>query len=216
MASKKTYWRSFEELENPELTKQLARDEFGEDLPVEDFLANKQAMEGVHTSRRDFLKLLGFSTAAVTLAACEAPVVKSIPYVVKPDDVTPGVPTYYASTYYDGLDYSNILIKTREGRPIRIKPNKGAKYFGTTNTRVQASLLSLYDSEKLRGPLQGHDKNFGTISWTDLDQKVISKLNAVGDKKVVLLTSSIASPSTRKLIDEFKAKYPTTQHIVYD
>ena len=44
-------------------------------------------MNGSSTSRRDFLKLLGFSTAAVTLAACEAPVIKTIPYVVKPHDI---------------------------------------------------------------------------------------------------------------------------------
>ena len=216
MASKKTYWRSFEELENPELTKQLGGDEFGEDLPVEEFLGNKQAMEGVHTSRRDFLKLLGFSTAAVTLAACEAPVVKSIPYVVKPDDVTPGVPTYYASTIFDGLDYSNVLVKTREGRPIRIVPNKSAKYYGSTNTRVQASLLSLYDSEKIKGPLSGKDKKFGTISWAELDRQVISKLESAGDKKIVVLTSSLPSPTTKKLIQDFKTKYQTAEHVVYD
>src|SRR5690625_8048091 len=82
MASKKTYWRSIEELNNPDLTKQLASKEFPEELPVEDLLGNSKAMEGTSTSRRDFLKLLGFSTAAVTLAACEQPIIKSIPYEI--------------------------------------------------------------------------------------------------------------------------------------
>src|SRR5690606_11572883 len=120
MASKKKYWRSIEELDNQSLTEQLASNEFAEDIPVEEFLGNDKAMEGTQTSRRDLLKLLGFSTAAVTLAACEAPVIKSIPYVVKPESVTPGVPTWYASTIFDGYDYANVLVKTREGRPIRI------------------------------------------------------------------------------------------------
>lgn len=216
MASKKRYWRSFEELSNPNLSQELTTKEFVDEIPVEDLLGNEKVMTQVKTSRRDFLKLLGFSTAAVTLAACEQPVIKSIPYVVKPDDVTPGVPTFYASSMYDGYDYANVLIKTREGRPIKIEPNRSAKYFGSTNTRVQASLLSLYDSEKVLGPLVREDKNFGTISWADLDNRVKEKLDAVGNKKIVILTSSLPSPTTHKLIAEFKEKYPTTEHVVYD
>lgn len=216
MASKKTYWRSVEELNNKDLTEELASNEFAEEIPVEDFLGNSKAMEGTQTSRRDFLKLLGFSTAAVTLAACEAPVVKSIPYVVKPDDITPGVPTWYASTVFDGYDYANVLVKTREGRPIRINANKTAKYFGTTNARVQASVLSLYDSDKVRGPLSKGEKELAPTSWEKLDQQILAKLKAVGGKKVIILTSSLPSPSTKKVIENFKASYPTAEHIVYD
>lgn len=216
MASKKKYWRSVEELDNQSLTEQLASNEFAEDVPVEEFLGNDKAMDGTQTSRRDFLKLLGFSTAAVTLAACEAPVVKSIPYVVKPDSITPGVPTWYASTIFDGYDYANVLVKTREGRPIRINTNKSAKYFTSTNARVQAMVLSLYDSEKVRGPLLKSSKAFKPNSWAKLDEEVMSKLKAVGGKKVVILTSSLPSPTTKKVIADFKAKYPTVEHVVYD
>src|SRR5690606_13531320 len=216
MASKKTYWRSVEELNNPNLTEQLASNEFADEVPVEDFLGNKEAMEGTQTSRRDFLKLLGFSTAAVTLAACAAPVIKSIPYVVKPDSITPGVPTWYASTIFDGYDYANVLVKTREGRPIRITTNKSAKYFATTNARVQASVLSLYDSDKVRGPLMKSGNSFKPVSWKNLDEEVLAKLQAVGGRKVVILTSSLPSPTTKKLIADFKAKYPTVEHVVYD
>lgn len=216
MSSKKIYWRSIEELNNPELTNQLASKEFAEELPVEDLLGNKQAMEGTQTSRRDFLKLLGFSTAAVTLAACEQPIVKSIPYVVKPESIIPGVPTWYASTYFDGYDYASVLIKTREGRPIKINANRAAKYFGTTNARVQAGILSLYDSDKVRGPLVKGGDGFQALPWNELDQQVLSKLKSVGGKKVVILTSSLPSPTTKKLIQDFKAKYPTTEHVVYD
>ena len=75
------------------------RKEFPGEIPMEDFLGDAQALENGSTSRRDFLKYLGFSTAAATLAACEAPVVESIPYVVKPDELIPGVPSYYASSF---------------------------------------------------------------------------------------------------------------------
>ncbi|MGU9937132.1 TAT-variant-translocated molybdopterin oxidoreductase [Empedobacter brevis] len=216
MASKKNYWKSFEELTDNTLNEKLTANEFAEEIPVDNFLGNDNAMENSQTSRRDFLKILGFSTAAVTLAACEAPIVKSVPYVVKPENIMPGVPTYYASTVFDGYDYANVLVRTREGRPIRIDANKGAQYYGSTNARVQASVLSLYDSDKIKAPLTNGGNNFKATSWKEIDARVSKALASVGGKKVVILTPSLPSPTTKKLIAEFATKYPTTQHVVYD
>ena len=216
MASKKNYWKSFEELTDNTLNEKLTTNEFAEEIPVDNFLGNDNAMENSQTSRRDFLKILGFSTAAVTLAACEAPIVKSVPYVVKPENIMPGVPTYYASTVFDGYDYANVLVRTREGRPIRIDANKGAQYYGSTNARVQASVLSLYDSDKIKAPLTNGGNNFKATSWKEIDARVSKALASVGVKKVVILTPSLPSPTTKKLIAEFATKYPTTQHVVYD
>ena len=216
MASKKNYWKSFEELTDNTLNDKLTTNEFAEEIPVDNFLGNDNAMENSQTSRRDFLKILGFSTAAVTLAACEAPIVKSVPYVVKPENIMPGVPTYYASTVFDGYDYANVLVRTREGRPIRIDANKGAKYFGSTNARVQASVLSLYDSDKIKSPLTNDGGKFKATTWKELDARVTKALASAGGKKVVILTPSLPSPTTKKLIAEFATKYPTTQHVVFD
>ena len=83
MASKdKIKFRSLEELQDPSLSEKLAANEFAEEIPVDEFLGDETAMFSTKTSRRDFLKFLGFGTAAVTLAACEAPIIKSVPYVV--------------------------------------------------------------------------------------------------------------------------------------
>jgi molybdopterin-containing oxidoreductase family iron-sulfur binding subunit len=77
-------------------------------------------------SRRDFLKTFRILYSSSNFAACEAPVIKTIPYVVKPHDIIPGSPNYYASTYFDGFDFASVLVKTREGRPIKIEPNPAA------------------------------------------------------------------------------------------
>ena len=69
-------------------------------------------LEDSSTSRRDFLKYVGFITAAATLAACEGPVIKSVPYVVQPEQIRPGVANYYATAIGDGFDFGAILIKT--------------------------------------------------------------------------------------------------------
>ncbi len=211
MASNKIQFRSIHELKDPTLNGKLAAKEFQNEIPVEDFLddSNKEG-----TSRRDFLKLLGFSTAAVTLAACEAPVIKTIPYVVKPHDIIPGVPNYYASTYFDGFDFASVLVKTREGRPIKIEPNPVAGDLGKTNARAQASVLSLYDNDKVKQPkLDGKDETFDKVD--DFVIKGLEEAKASG-KRIVLLSQSYASPTFKKLFAEFKAKYPSAELITYD
>ena len=170
MKTTKKYWKGLAQLNDDPIVEKLAQNEFAEELPVDQFLGDKENLSATNSSRRDFLKFLGFSTAAATLAACETPVVKSIPYLVKPDEIIPGVANYYASTYYDGRDYASILVKTREGRPIKIENN------GTcSNSRVQASVLSLYDSARLKGPL----KNNSETEWGIIDQEIKQRLSEI-------------------------------------
>ena len=114
MTKQKKYWKGLAELANDPFVDKLKENEFIEEIPVDDFLGDDKNLSETSTSRRDFLKFLGFSTAAATLAACETPIIKSIPYVVKPEEITPGVANWYASTFYDGNDFANILVKTRE------------------------------------------------------------------------------------------------------
>jgi len=215
MASSKKYWKSVEELnENSSIVETLKQNEFVEAIPTEDFLGDKETLESSSTTRRDFLKYVGFTTAAASLAACEGPVVKSIPYVVQPDEIVPGVANYYATTIADGFDFASILVKTREGRPIKIENNKLAKVKGSGNARVHASVLSLYDSYRLKTPLA----NGEATSWDDFDAEILQKLTqlqATG-KPVVLMTQTFASPSTSKLIKAFTEKYTNVRHVVYD
>ncbi len=213
MASNKKYWKSVEELKDSSIVETLSKNEFVEEIPTDDFLGDKETLEKTSTSRRDFLKYVGFTTAAASLAACEGPVRKSIPYVVKPNDIIAGVADWYATSMADGYDFANVLVKTREGRPIQIMPNKDAN--GTTTARVQAAILSLYD-EKLR--LKEPTKDNEEISWGAADAEIGSKLNSLkeANKSVVLLTGTMASPSTDKIVQEFLVTYPNAKHVIYD
>jgi MoCo/4Fe-4S cofactor protein with predicted Tat translocation signal len=215
MASNKKYWQSVEELnENSSIVETLRNNEFVEEIPTEEFLGDKEALSSSSTTRRDFLKFVGFSTAAASLAACEGPVTKSIPYVVQPEEIIPGVADYYATTMADGFDFANILIKTREGRPIKVEANKlaGAKF--SANGRVHASVLSLYDSLRLKQPLV----DAKPATWAGVDARVSKGLAeaAASGGQVVVLTGTTASPSTDRIIAEFGAKYTNFKHVVYD
>lgn len=213
MASNKKYWRGVEELnEDSSVIKALQQNEFTEEIPTDEFLGDKGGLEGSSTSRRDFLKFVGFSTAAASLAACEGTVIKSIPYVIKPEEITPGVANYYATAIADGYDFANVLVKTREGRPIKIERNSLAKSNSSVNARMQASVLSLYDTNRVMGPMIEGE----SATWSDLDEAVVAKLNELEGQDVVLLTQTFASPSTSKLIKDFSEKYPHVRHVVYD
>ncbi len=214
MSSNKKYWKSVEELDgNSSIVEALKNNEFVEEIPTDEFLGNSDSLSS-STTRRDFLKYVGFSTAAATLAACEGPVHKSIPYVLQPEQIIPGVADYYATTVFDGFDFANLLVKTREGRPIKIDNNAiaGAKF--SANARVHASILSLYDSMRLKEPkIAG-----ANASWSDVNAKIASSIVEAKAKggQVVVLTNTLASPSTEKLIGEFIAKNPNAKHVVYD
>jgi molybdopterin-containing oxidoreductase family iron-sulfur binding subunit len=215
MSSNKKYWKSVEELnENSSIVEALRQNEFVNEIPTDKFLGDKDTLESTSTTRRDFLKYVGFSTAAASLAACEGPVKKSIPYVVQPTEIIPGVANYYATTIADGFDFASVLVKTREGRPIKIENNTMAPANGNANARVNASVLGLYDSQRVQGPKKGDD----AISWEEFDKETIEKLTNLKEtgKEIVLLTQTFASPSTSKLISEFKEKYGNVRHVVYD
>ncbi len=205
MSNKKIYWKGLEELKNePEFVRHADK-EFV-DLGVE---------QDPGHSRRDFLRMMGFGVSAVALAACETPIRKAIPYVQKPVDVDPGIPNYYASTYLNGGDYCSIVVKTREGRPIKVEGNAlSSATRGGTSAQVEASVLSLYDNSRLRGPRIKDQKP----TWADVDKNVIPRLAEIAGKggQIRIVSNTILSPTTKQSIEKFKAKYPTTQHVQYD
>ncbi len=214
MSNKKVYWKGFEELEEtPSFVKQRDN-EFAQDVPLNEFLADEESVS-VTTNRRDFLKFLGFSLTAATLAACETPIQKAIPYVIKPENITPGEANYFASTYYDGSDFAGIMIRSREGRPIKIDGNVSNPITkGCANARIQASVLNLYDTKRSKTALKAGQP----ISWEQADSEIVQKLEQIAAKggRTVLLSNTIISPSTQSVIAEFKTKYANVEHIQYD
>lgn len=210
----KKYWKSIEEKDKNFISDKVENKNLTNNTIIE------EALDGIkldlNTSRRDFLKISGFSLAAATIAAsCEAPINKSIPFLIKPEEVISGIANYYASSFIDGSDYCSILVKTREGRPIKIEGNELSSISkGGTSAKVQASVLSLYDTERLKGPFH---KNTPT-TWSFVDQKITPLLNSINANKgkIVILSSAIISPSTKSIYKDFVKSYSNTQIVYYD
>ncbi len=207
-------WIGKQDLTNdPEFIEQ-SQSEFAETSLMED-LGSKEVAENIGGNRRDFLKFLGFGLGAATVAAgCDIPVKRAIPYVIKPEEIVPGIATYYASSFVKGGDYCPILVKTREGRPIKIEGNTMSSITeGGTSARAQASVLSLYDVSRFTMPKMKSGISFEEASWDDVDTSVVSALSRA--KGVRVVTNTMLSPTAKKAMQEFSEKY-NAEIVTYD
>ncbi len=209
----KKYWQNFGEFNIPEGTQKNDEDEFNSALPFEE-LQGKGLLDE-KTPRRDFLKYLGFSTAAAMAAAsCEMPVRKAIPYLTRPSDLLPGEANFYATTYISGGDAVPVVAKVRDGRPIKLEGNELSPFTrGGTSARVQASVLDLYDTARLRYPFANGRE---VTTFEALDKMIGDALNGLAGAPVVLLTGTVTSPTSRQIIADFLAKFPGSRHVQYD
>lgn len=170
-------------------------------------------------ARREFLTLMGSSIAMATLSCARRPVRKIIPYVVRPEEVIPGVPTWYASTCQACSKGCGILAKNREGRPIKLEGNPDHPINqGRLCVKGQGSLLSLYDPDRLQAPVGLQDGKTIEVDWPGADSRIQVLLRQAMEKKskVRVLTGAIYSPSTQRLIEEFLGAFSDGQHIQYE
>jgi molybdopterin-containing oxidoreductase family iron-sulfur binding subunit len=211
----KQYWQGFGQVNDPENFQKNVTDEFREELPFEDL--DDKGLLDAKAPRRDFLKYLGFSTAAATLAAsCKTPVRKAIPYANRPENIIPGEAKFYATTYVQEGDVIPVLAKVRDGRPIKIEGNTLSSYTkGGTSARAQASVLDLYDMYRITHPKRKVGDKYEETTYEFIDKTIGEGLAAAGGP-VVLLTSTVVSPSTKQIIAEFLAKYPNSRHVQTD
>lgn len=206
------YWRSFEALYNDPAVIEAKGHEFKEGV-TDDFSTSGMS----NLSRRKFLALLGAS-AALAGTACTDYRDKGeiVPYNVKPEEITVGKPNYYASTCTACANACGILIKTREGRPIKVDGNPDHPVNqGKICAKGQANILNLYDPERLKTPLIGRNSAFNEVSWKDADTEIIKALNSVNGKEIAIVTNPITSPTSLRVLEDFKVKYPTTKIYSY-
>ena len=207
----KQYWLSLEDYKNSPAVQESVEREFLSFLPTQ---------EETSSSRREFLQIMGAGLALASTSCMRRPAEKLVPYVNRPVDVIPGSANYYASSYYDGREGFSTLIKTREGRPIKIEGNEEAELLNGQglSPRACAYILSLYDPERLKSPQQNlfneekTNKESVNVSFDDLDKVIVEELKKGG---TALLTSRIPSPSTQKLFKTFRSVFKA-EHYVWE
>ena len=206
------YWQSLEELYNDPRVAEASHHEFKEGV-TEDF--SPLNLPGL--SRRKFLALVGAS-AALAGAGCSDYRDKGeiIPYIKKPEEITLGKADYYASTCNACDKACGILIKTREGRPIKADGNPDHPVSkGKLCSKGHANILNLYDPERLQSPHKRSGGTFDEISWQTADKEITAALSRTGNKGIAIISKKINSPTGKKVLDDFKARYPNTKIYSY-
>jgi molybdopterin-containing oxidoreductase family iron-sulfur binding subunit len=154
--------------------------------------------------RRSFLAVAGLSAS---LAACERlPVRHALPYLVPPEEITPGVSARYASTCGACPAACGLVATVRDGRPIKLEgyPEHPLSHGGLCAVG-QGDLRALYDAGRLQGPtLEGR-----RTSWEEADAFVRARLEEVqrAGRPVVVLSRTLTSPTARAAVEVFLAAW---------
>lgn len=209
------YWKSLRAYHNDPAAAEAKAREFAKDVTGE---FDVDSMSGM--SRKQFLALVSAS-AAFAAAGCTSYRDKGeiVPYNRKPEEITLGKANYYASTITENGQEYGILIKTREGRPIKIDGNPDHPINkGKISARGQASILNLYDPERLKQPMAVESGILSAVEWIDIDAKMTVALAAAAKsgKEIAVITHTITSPSAKSVLNAFTAKYPTAKIYSYE
>jgi molybdopterin-containing oxidoreductase family iron-sulfur binding subunit len=217
------HWIGLEELEASYWSDPKAQEKRSQEFyekPVE-WLEKTDQVDKKGIARRDFLTIMGASMAMASFACARRPVHKIIPYVVKPEEIVPGEANWYASTCKECATTCGVLVKTREGRPIKLEGNPDHPMNqGALCIHGQASILGLYDPERLKTPLRRSraDGSVRESNWNEVDSAIQAKLKEIAGRsgRVRVLTGEMKSESTRKLIREFLAAFPQGKHVEFE
>jgi MoCo/4Fe-4S cofactor protein with predicted Tat translocation signal len=196
---KERMWRGLEELAETQEHRAFLENEFPHDPEKEP--------GGVH--RRDVLKWMAASAALAGLSGCtKLPEQKIVPYVKSPEEIIPGKPLFYATTFVHGGVGTGVLVESHMGRPTKIEGNPlHPGSLGATDIFAQASILDLYDPD--RSQVVIHEGRIS--SWTAfLSQIADLRTNFAATKGAGLriLTETITSPSLAAQIQAVLKEFP--------
>ncbi len=164
--------------------------------------------------RRDFLKASGFLFAGATLGCSRGPAPEAIPLLEGTPEMVPGRSSWYASTCGACSAACGAVVRSRDGRPLKLEGNSLHPLSqGGLCGIGQASLLELYDSQRLQQPLwQGE-----VADWQDVDTRIEKALEgAASGRPVRLLTETIHSPTELAAIGRFGERFENFRHVSYD
>ncbi|MEM9175004.1 MAG: molybdopterin-dependent oxidoreductase [Myxococcota bacterium] len=165
--------------------------------------------------RRDFLKIVGLSAGAAATVGCEPPD-KLVPYVIQPEEITPGIAVHYASTCQECPVGCGIHVRTREGRPIKFEGNPEHPINkGFLCTRGQGGLARAYHPDRITAPgVRGGDGSLQAISWDEATAQVAAKIGAAPEKTWIL--GGPVGPSLTGVIDQFASAAGLGGHLTYE
>jgi len=194
------YWKSLEEVaETPEFRQWLERE----------FPSGASELEG--GNRRHFLRIMAasFSLAGLGLTGCRQDEQHMLPYSKEPERNVPGVPLYYATSMPSYRGNIPLIVETHDSRPTKIEGNPSDPYYGgATDVYAQASILDLYDPDRVERSYGANKKGLSKAEVYDLFKKIHDTYKDGGGKRLAFLSEKSTSPTRDKLISELRKVFP--------
>ncbi len=142
-------------------------------------------------SRRDFLKLAGAGGAAAALTGCgpASRYVRREPYTDMPEYTHPGKSTYFATTCFECAAGCGLLVRTFQGRAIKVEGNPYHPVSGgKTCARGQATVEGLYNPDRVPGPVRvARGAANDPVSWDQAIDVVAGALSKYQPDEVAFL-----------------------------
>ena len=201
----KLLWQSIEELADTKEYRNFLENEFP---------ANAEKDGGIN--RRDVMKLMGASAAMAGLSACtKLPTEKIVPYVRPPEEIVPGRPLFYATSMTQGGVAAGLLVESHMGRPTKIEGNsEHPGSMGGTDVFMQASILNLYDPDRLQTVLnEGRLSGWAEFSAAMGNARVNFGASGAGLR---ILTGTVTSPTFGAQIKKLLAQFPQAKWHQYE
>jgi molybdopterin-containing oxidoreductase family iron-sulfur binding subunit len=205
--SGKNYWRSLGALEDaPAFREWVDRG----------FPRSMRALLEEGVDRRRFLQLMAASLGLAGLTGCRRPELPALPYTRPPEEVLPGVPTYYASAMPRPGSAAPILVECHEGRPTKIEGNpRHADSGGASNAFAQASVLDLYDPDRSALVLHGGEPS----TWAAYDAFAGPHFGTLRERKgrgLHILGEDLASPALDLLREHLRKAMPEARWYTHE
>src|SRR5205807_8259944 len=170
--------------------------------------------------RRGFFKIVGVSGAAAVAAGCGKTTETLLPYVIPPDNLVPGVATWYATVCRECPAGCGVIAKNREGRVVKLEGNPDHPVSqGALCARGQAALQGLYHPDRFAGPLLRDGATLTPASW-DAAQKVvadkIAALRSAGKGQAIALVTQLETSSLGALLDKWTQVLGTRPRVTFE
>ena len=170
--------------------------------------------------RREFLKVLGASSATLAITACEEPTGHLIPYLVSPDQTVPGVSTYYATTCRECAAACGVIAETRDGRAIKLEGNPDHPLNrGALCARGQSALQGLYNPDRFRAPMANENGAWKTITWDDAIARLttaVTNARTANQSAGAVFLNRHEGGSFARFLDTWLASYGMPPHLSVD
>lgn len=209
----KKYWKSVEEYsDTPEFHSWLHRE----------FPQGAAEFNDDGLSRRSFVRLMGASLAlaGVGLSGCRRPEAHILPYTKLPEWMVPGRYLHYCTAMPRRRGAAPLLITTYDGRPTKIEGNPvHPQSRGKTDVYSQASVLDLYDPDRLRNFVQNTSGGHKNISRDEFFNTVDTLRNdwaKDGGASLAVLADETLSPTRERLKAELEKQFPKMTWAVYE